>query len=280
MPLSSSEDAAAVAELIASTTASRAMPPYGVDASGDCNRYTDARWLSDAQIARIAAWVEAGAVEGDLRRAGRPRPVELNGVTHGIQMPAETSPDDSLADDYRCFLLDPGVAEDAFLAAYEVLPGEPRSVHHVVLFALATKEADAEATALDAAEQGPGYTCFGGPGTGDFRFLAAWAPGTGPTVYPEGTGLPMLGGRKTVMQVHYNLAAGALADRTRVDLVIAPSVAEEAIVLPLAHPRDLELPPGQAHVETGMEVVGDEDLNARILGVYPHMHSNPSTAGV
>ncbi len=37
-------------------------------------------------------------------------------------------------DDYRCFLLDPKLAEDAFLTGVDVLPGNPDVVHHVIMF--------------------------------------------------------------------------------------------------------------------------------------------------
>ncbi len=37
-------------------------------------------------------------------------------------------------DDYRCFLLDPEVASDQFITGFNVLPGNPDVVHHVILF--------------------------------------------------------------------------------------------------------------------------------------------------
>ena len=37
-------------------------------------------------------------------------------------------------DDYRCFLLDPDLPEDAWLTGTQILPGNPEVVHHVILF--------------------------------------------------------------------------------------------------------------------------------------------------
>jgi len=37
-------------------------------------------------------------------------------------------------DDYRCFLLDPGTDEDAFVTGVDVVPGNRDVVHHVILF--------------------------------------------------------------------------------------------------------------------------------------------------
>ena len=37
-------------------------------------------------------------------------------------------------DDYRCFVLDPHLAKDAFITGLNILPGQPKVVHHVILF--------------------------------------------------------------------------------------------------------------------------------------------------
>jgi hypothetical protein len=273
-PLSTYEDAKPLAGAIRDATASRAMPPYGVDASGECNRYQDARWLDDAQIATIGAWADAGAPEGDpADSAGLapPAPDHLDDPTHELDMGVTYTPNAALDDDYRCFVIDPGVLSDGFLTSYEVVPGEPRSVHHVLLFSLRSPEADAQAEQNDAAEAGPGYTCFGGPMTESFGFLAAWAPGTPVTRYPAGTGLPMLAGRKVVLQVHYNLAAGALPDRTRIALHLEPQVERQAEVSGMAQ-LDLNLPPGMESVTATAETTVGMENEVTILGAFPHMH--------
>ena len=54
-------------------------------------------------------------------------------------------------DDYRCFLLDPGLAEQSYVTGVDVLPGHPELVHHVILFRVepdqvaAAKAKDADA---------------------------------------------------------------------------------------------------------------------------------------
>ena len=37
-------------------------------------------------------------------------------------------------DDYRCFVLDPHLQQDAFITGLNILPGQPKVVHHVILF--------------------------------------------------------------------------------------------------------------------------------------------------
>ena len=36
-------------------------------------------------------------------------------------------------DDYRCFLLDPRIAGDTFVTGFDIVPGQPAEVHHVIL---------------------------------------------------------------------------------------------------------------------------------------------------
>ena len=69
-------------------------------------------------------------------------------------------------DDYRCFLLDPRLDEDAWLTGTNVLPGNPDVVHHVILFRVPPDQV-AKAEQLDEETPGEGWTCFGGTGLDD-----------------------------------------------------------------------------------------------------------------
>ena len=64
-------------------------------------------------------------------------------------------------DDYRCFLLDPQLANDATLSGVQVLPGNRELVHHAILYRVSPAELSAAKT-LDAGSAGSGWTCFGG----------------------------------------------------------------------------------------------------------------------
>lgn len=259
---------------IKAATESGRMPPFHVDASGDCNEYKDARILSDEQISTLAAWSKAGAPEGDPADAPPP-PAELptlEAVSLTLDPAVEYTPNPNVDDDYRCFIIDPGLESDAFLTAYQVKPGVLSEVHHVVVFSIDSDEQELAAAELDAGEEGPGYTCYGGPGTGGApRTLVVWAPGTGATKYPEDTGLRVAAGRPVVMQVHYN--QGTLPDRTTIDLTLEESVPYEAFISAAIN-LNLSLTPGMADV--GSEVTAPFDatgVSYRVHGVYPHMHT-------
>lgn len=271
-PLGTYEEVAPYAESIATVTAERSMPPQNLDNSGACNTYVDARWLDEGDIATIAAWVQAGAPAGPATthdpQQGPPA-WQLDRVDLTLTMPEPYTPDPSLEDEYRCFILDPGLSADAFVTGFEVRLGQPAMVHHMTLFALDFADDEREAAALDAADEGPGYTCFADPGVRS-RWLVSTGPSDRGGPLPDGTGLPMSAGRKTVLQMHYNRQHGTFPDQTAIDLKLEPRVAHEAFVESVAD-TELLLPPGRpAVVETDTLALDDEYT---LWGVWPHMHS-------
>jgi len=272
-PLTTYDEVTAEGQRVAIATASREMPPGRADASGACGEFHEPLWLEDEQIETIGAWVDAGMLAGDPANAPAiPEPDVLEDATVRVGMDVAYTPDENVDDDFRCFVLDPNLSIDQFLTGFQVNPGEPRVVHHVVITGLVTEEHQNTVEALDAADPGPGYDCLGGVGVEDGLLLAVWAPGTGPTRYPAGTGLRMLYGRKVVMQIHYNLQAGALPDRTTVDLALTPAVDNEAVMTGLGD-FDFELSPGDADA-TGSESfpLNDLEIPVYVHAVWPHMH--------
>jgi hypothetical protein len=131
-------------------------------------------------------------------------------------------------DDYRCFLLDPRLDAPAFVTGVDVLPGNPKVVHHVILFRVPPSQV-ADAEAADARVPGEGWTCFGGTGlTGELGdglnrapWIGAWAPGGGERVMAKGIGIPLTPGTRVIMQVHYNLLAGHSPDVSSARLRLA-----------------------------------------------------------
>ncbi|HEY3499735.1 MAG TPA: hypothetical protein VGK73_33820, partial [Polyangiaceae bacterium] len=90
--------------------------------------------------------------------------------------------------------------------------------------------------------------------------------------FPAGTGLLISGGRKLILQMHYNTASGVYPDRTSVRLQLEERVDRIARFQPIADP-DMNVAPGQ---ELGMTVrthpVADP-VPVTIWGVGPHMHT-------
>lgn len=187
-----------------------------------------------------------------------PKPVPLRAGERRIEvaMPAAytpSAPNGVGTDDYRCFLLDPEVTKDAFVTGFNVLPGNVDVVHHVILFRV-PPELVAEAEQKDAATDGQGWTCFGTSGMGsggdsidDAPWLGAWAPGGAEQLYGDGLGERFDAGSRIVMQVHYNLLAGAEPDTSAAELRLTEDPDTQALETKLL-PAQVELPcrPGHA----------------------------------
>ena len=175
-----------------------------------------------------SAPVPTGPVKARPLRAGEQR-TEL-------QMSAPytpSSPTGRGTDDYRCFLLDPDLPEDAWLTGTQILPGNPEVVHHVILYRIQA-ESVAAAREADAKDDGEGWTCFGGTGVeGEFEnpddaaWLAAWAPGGRETVSRKGYGVSLESDTQIVMQVHYNLLLGQDPDLSATQIRWTPKAGSD-----------------------------------------------------
>ena len=158
-------------------------------------------------------------------------------------------PPEGSTDDYRCFILDLPEGTAGFATGFEVAPGNPEVTHHAILYRAYPDQLEAAAK-LDAADDRPGYECFGGSGLpprpgnslNESDWLTAWAPGGRPSATPEGYGVPIPAGGKVVLQMHYNTRAGIQPDTTVVRMRMA---APEAALNPLFTtllPAPVELP--------------------------------------
>src|SRR5262252_1771131 len=75
MSLVTYDEARPWARSIKQRVAQREMPPWHIDKTQGIQHYKNDRSLSDADIATIVNWVDAGALEGD--RNDLPRPVQF-----------------------------------------------------------------------------------------------------------------------------------------------------------------------------------------------------------
>jgi hypothetical protein len=268
------ESVSARADLIASATRSRRMPPMPVDNGGSCNTYENARWLSEAEIDLLERWAAADAPEGDPAKS-QPIPAPpamLDDPDALLDIGVDYVPDASSGhDDYRCFIVPSPSESLRFLTSYQVFPGDPRVVHHVIVYQPSDSGEVAAAHELDAQHAGPGYTCFGGPAIGA-EPLVLWAPGAGTTHLPEGTGVPLAAGRELVVQIHYNLENGVYPDRTTVGLVFAERAVTPAAYSPVAN-LDMQLAPGMERVESADTNRVEPAASLKIYGAMPHMHT-------
>jgi Copper type II ascorbate-dependent monooxygenase, C-terminal domain len=240
-PLQTSRQISTNAGAIAAAVQAGVMPPWPPGKRSPAYVGQETRVLSAQQRAAILAWARAGGrVDGPVGKPATPRGPEVRTgeklLNLRMQATYRPSAPRGVTDDYRCFLLDPGTATDSFVTSARIEPGQPKVVHHVILFRV-PRDQVTSARGLDASDAGPGWSCFGGTGlpAGDgagiadslnnANWIAAWAPGWGGNRLPEGTGVSLPAGSQIVMQVHYNLLNGRAPDRSRALLTVAPASA-------------------------------------------------------
>ena len=267
-----------VGERMAQVTHDRIMPPYLADTSGDCRTFANDRTLTQAEIDTIGQWYEGGRLEGDptTPMPDAPPVLHLPRTDTALEMPEVYTVNSSLDDDYRCFVVESTTTETTFVTGYEVIPGNTERVHHVIVYNPVSEAQAQAARDLDAAEggTGSGFTCFGGPRV-DAPPLAIWAPGTGATLYPRGTGIELVAGRAQVVQVHYNnLVAGDVSteDRTQIKLMTADT-ANQAYLFPIIN-GGISLPPRMESVtQSYTQSLSMLPVQLRAWGMFPHMHT-------
>ncbi len=213
--LSTYDDAKTVAGLLVARTKDRSMPPWGAFETETCkprHAWQDDKRLSDAEIKTIDDWNKDGAPEGDPKDApAKPAPAidGLPGVETTVtpQKPFVASGE---KDQFRCFVLDPKIDKKRYLNGSHFIAGNPKVVHHALMFL------DEKGEGAAKADADGGYDCFGGPDLSGATLIAAWAPGGVPNEYPSNIGLPVAANSKLVMQIHYHPAGATGApDATR-----------------------------------------------------------------
>lgn len=234
------------------------------------------RWAAGLAVAVLAAGCAGAVDEVAVRQSAPPATTtpaapSATHQTHATVSPLRAgerfttltvprayapAPPSGGSDEYRCFLVDPGLTRPAYLTGSQFLPSNLDIVHHAVFYRVPPAEVPA-ARSLDAKTAGDGWTCFGGTGIdgrspsdrldGGADWVAAWAPGGGEGIAPKNTGYALEPGGRLVMQVHYNLLgargkAGTPTDRPGIRLRLMDGTAPIASLTTTLLPAPVELP--------------------------------------
>ena len=223
-----------LAWLIADTVEAGTMPPFFAQETGECEPplpWKDDLRLSDEEKALFRDWADGGAPEGDAGTAAPlPEPPSVDLTSRDLRVPAghpvTVEGDEDL---FRCIVLDPGLEEDVYVDAIQVVPGNDKVVHHVLVWADPANQSAA------LADENGHYECFGAPLFDNTYMLSAWAPGGVPNEMPEDTGMYLRAGSKIVLNVHYHPTDDSVeTDQTTVDLRFmdgTPSNRSEVILI-------------------------------------------------
>ncbi len=269
-PLVTYADAKPYAPLIKFMTQTRQMPPWK-PAEG-CAEFEGERRLAQNEIDTLARWADSGAPEGN--RAQLPPPLEFNSGWRLGQPDMVLANDEAYtppagADTYRCFSIPTNLISTAYVRAVDTHPGDRETVHHLISFIDTT----GASIALDEAEEGPGYTCFGGPGFSTTGTLGGWAPGSPPLEMPEDAGFELPANSRIVLQVHYHPHHGdPMPDRTEFGVYFsAGKPAKSMLILPLINDT-FTIPPNDANYRVDAAWPIATPVPLKLWLIAPHMH--------
>ena len=273
MSLVTYEEVRPWARAIRRKVAAREMPPWHIDRTVGIQAFANDISLTDAQIAAIVAWVDAGAPRGDP--ADLPPPAawpsgdvwRLAGRMGGdpdlvVVSPPWTQPAAG-QDQWYQPLVETGLTEDRWVRGVEVRPSirGRRIVHHALARVVQQEEPDDFTPAVD----------FSGRGA----FLTEFAVGKNGDVFRENTGKLLKAGAGISYDIHYHSVGEEITDRTEVGLWFhpagfTPKYRVYAQVLGTRQAMEtFDLPPGEKTVHHAYAPL---PLPARIENYQPHMH--------
>jgi hypothetical protein len=269
------------------------MPPWAAETTDECQPRYD--WANDIRLTEsekqtLRDWADAGAPEGDPADAPEFARDDAETVPDpDLELQAEvpwTATGDS--DQFRCFVLDPGLTEDTYVTGMQVVAGNPSVVHHALIFLDPNLESEGMAAVGDS------YECFGSPGFDDTSLVGAWAPGGVRMTMPPDTATTIPAGSRIVVQVHYHPAGrdDNAPDATTIQLWTTPTAPHWESTLRLignfepgddigtllpgpddAGGPEFRIPAGMAgHTETMVVDLPSYIPKSRLWAVGTHMH--------
>lgn len=223
------------------------MPPWHADEG--YGPFVNDRSLSDEAIAKIVAWAEQGAPQGkksDLPPA--PKFPEskwaLGEPDYVIELDAVEVPGEG-PDQFYDLEVKTELEEDTWLRAVDILPGDRRVVHHVILWQGANRQQDG--------------------------WIGAWAAGGEAQEFPEGTGRTLKKGTTVIANMHYHPTGEAATDKTKIGFYFAKdNKVEKELTNLWVMNAEFEIPPGDPNHRVESEFTFAQD--STILTVTPHMH--------
>ena len=215
MSLLTYEEARPWARAIKDRVVTRQMPPWHIDRS--IGEYTADPSLSAAEIATIAAWVDAGAPRGNP--AAAPPPLDLANLDEwtygepdlivqmqdGFEIPAEGP------DFYPSEIVDPGLTEDRYVKWVQIIPEAYCCVHHSHVYV----------SVPETTEDREEFRLGMGSNTAEID-LIEYAMGSTGQYYPPGTGRKLPAGGLFRFAPHYHPWGEETIDRQKVGIKFYP----------------------------------------------------------
>jgi peroxiredoxin len=243
------EDATNHGAMLAEVVAEQRMPPWRASPR---QHFSNERRLTGAERRAIDSWVQGGMPEGDPAEAPPPRTFvdskweigEPDLVTTSLE--THSLPAEGIID-YRYVVLPYVFPEDTWICAAEILPDNPRTVHH-----------------CNMGHFTPGKQFSEG------NFITGRVPGGTPLIADEGTALRIPKGSVVGLQIHYTTTGKPEKNRMSVGFKFPRGVVHKEIRHLQVSTSNIAIPPGaSAHpIVSSRTLPGDSSG----IGMFSHMH--------
>jgi hypothetical protein len=272
MSLVSYEQARPWARSIKQKVAAREMPPWFIEKGIGVQHFDNDNSLTDQEIATIVKWVDAGAPQGDPKLMPPPRQFPDGNVWQfgkpdfTISLPKDIVVKAKGPDWWPDILVDPGLTEDRYIQAVQIIPIKGHQVIHHIRTSIVEPDAGTRHSgqldgnvALEVGEQGV--------------FLDEYAIGKGADMFPEGSGRLIKAGTKVNFQFHLHSSGTETPTNVALGLKLYPKgyTPKHAITSLTVGVNDIDLRPHEANVRSDgyMPLIKP----ARLLSFQPHMHN-------
>ncbi len=231
------------------------MPPWHADPS--VGHFQNDRSLSADEKAMFVKWVDSGMPRGD--DADLPAPIEIHNEWRigepdmVFEMPQEMSIDPTGVVPYQYFVTETNFTEDKWVSMAQCKPGNPKVVHHIIVFIRDPKNAQGEMRG----ESGQG-------------FFDAFAPGSIPMMLEPGVARKIPAGAQIVWQMHYTPTGKAEVDRSQFGIKFAEGPIHTEIMTDQAINFEFQIPANNNAFKVEADKVFDQDVILHDLS--PHMH--------
>jgi hypothetical protein len=240
------------------------MPPW--DASPSVGHFKNDISLAADEIAKIVAWVDAGAPEGDPA-ALPPAPEFPTGWRLGepdavIDLPSFDVAE-SGADRFPSIFVELGNTETRYIRAVELHIGNRQVLHHMVLFA------GPFAMTQDIVDtRSPGNRKS--PLADMPKLLYVWAAGSPPIEFPEGMGHVLSANQVLTLNMHYHPSGKAGTDTSKLGLYYTDKAPVKEYQTAVAIKPSLRIPANSDDTTDTAYYLFHQD--SQVLSYLPHMH--------
>ncbi|HZT75583.1 MAG TPA: tetratricopeptide repeat protein [Vicinamibacterales bacterium] len=262
------------ASQIVQVTRKRVMPPWKADPAD--GPFVGQHPLSDEEISRIAAWVEAGTPEGTAEPPARSSSTHADRWAPGWQLgkpdlvvtlPEPYALQASGTDVFRIFVLPLPVDRTRYVRGLEFHPGNVKVVHHANIRIDHTPAS----RALDSADPGPGYSglILRSADYPEGHFLG-WTPGQVPPLLPKEMTWRLDPGTDLVVEVHMQPSGKTESVQPTIGLYFSDTPPTKTPAMLRLGRQNIDIPAGESHyVVTDSYVL---PVDAEIEAVQPHAH--------